>query len=312
MRNDERAVLAVRKAARGFEPTEDAELLTTCRRQAVLIDALMRAVGDLRSGASALKAENADLRAERRRGHRGEAEAAVADAPPSGTRVEAQVRLGVHAPAMARRIIADALRDRVPSSVIDNALLTISELVTNSVCHGLSADGGSAIVRLHLTDESLLLEVEDPGQGGPVLRGRPNARTGAGYGLHVVGTISERWGSERRANGAMRVWAELNVTPSVDEALPAPQPREELHVAPAAPRTGTWQVYLGTKDAVLSSHGSETDAERAAHQHAALHECRRIVVHDRYFRTRSLTVRARSNTDGDRPMSSDSIAGGGA
>lgn len=166
MRNDERAVLAVRKAARSFEPTEDAELLTTCRRQAALIEALMRAVGDLRSGASALKAENADLRSERRRSHRREAEAAVADAPRGG-HVEAQVPLGVHAPAMARRIVADALRERVPSSAIDNALLTISELVTNSVCHGLSADGGYAIVRLRLTDESLLLEAEDPRPGWP-------------------------------------------------------------------------------------------------------------------------------------------------
>lgn len=295
MRNDERAVLAVRRAARSLEPTEDAELLTTCRRQAALIEALMRAVGDLRSGASALKAENTDLRSERRRRHRSEAEATVAEAPPRGSRVEAQVRLSVHAPAMARRIIADALRGRVASSVIENALLTISELVTNSVCHGLSADGGHAIVRLHLTDESLLLEVEDPGQGGPVLRGRPNARTGASYGLHLVETISERWGSERRANGAMRVWAELNVTPSADETPPVPQPREEVHVAPD-PRAGTWQVYLGTEDAVLSHHGSETDAERAAHEHAALHQIRRIVVHDRYFRTHSLSVRARIST----------------
>lgn len=93
----------------------------------------------------------------------------------------------------------------------------------------------------------------------------------------------------------MRVWAELNVTPSADEPPPVPQPREEVHVAPG-PRAGIWQVYLGAEDVVLSQHGSETDAERAAHEHAALHEIRRIVIHDRYFRTRSLPVRARIST----------------
>ena len=85
--------------------------------------------------------------------------------------------LGVDAPAMARRIVADALRERVALSVVERAKLTISELVTNSVCHGITPRGGYAIVRLHLTGERVRLEVEDPGHGARSVQGRPNART---------------------------------------------------------------------------------------------------------------------------------------
>ena len=151
-------------------------------------------------------------------------------------------------------------------------------------------------MRVRLTDKSLLLEVEDPGHGGPVVRRRADARRGGGFSLHVVETLSERWGSERRANGAMRVWAELTVVPSAaDEDTPRLHPVldrcEEIRVAPE-PRAGTWWVYLDAKDGVLSQHDSETAAVAAARAQAALHQCWRIVVHDRYFRTRSMPVRA--------------------
>lgn len=297
MGSDEQAVPAARRAGRRFEAGREAELCPTCRRQTAVIEALMRAVGDLRSGAGALKVENEDLRAERRRLHRDRVQVAFAGGADAGDRVEEQVSLGVNAPAMARRIVADALRERVALSVVERAKLTISELVTNSVCHGITPRGGYAIVRLHLTGERVRLEVEDPGHGGSVVQGRPNARTGGGFGLHVVETISERWGSERCAGGAMRVWAELTLAPEAAQDSrpePAPEPREEVRVVPE-PRAGTWSVYLDAMDTALSQHDSQTAAEEAARVHAALHACRRIVVHDRYFRTRSLAVRGRSD-----------------
>ena len=135
MRSDERAVPALRATGHSVDATEAAELRATCRRQTAVIETLMRAVRDLRSGASALKAENAELRSERRRLHRGDAQVAFTDASAGGIRVEQQVSLGVNAPAMARRIVADALHERVPLPVIERATLTISELVTNNACH---------------------------------------------------------------------------------------------------------------------------------------------------------------------------------
>jgi len=46
--------------------------------------------------------------------------------------------------------------------------------------------------------------------------------------------------------------------------------------------TGTWTVQSADDDAI-SSHGSETGAEQAAHRHAAEHG-ERVVIHDRYQR----------------------------
>jgi anti-sigma regulatory factor (Ser/Thr protein kinase) len=227
MRGDERGDLTLHRAERGFDVAGEAELRAACRRQAAVIGALVRAVGDLRSGASALKAENAELRSERRRLHRRGA----------GVRThwsEARVRLDLDAPAAARRAVAAALADRVAAPVIERAKLTISELITNSVRHSGVPEGAYAVVRLYLTDERLRLAVEDPGHGGEIVRRRADARTGRGFGLHVVETLSERWGSERHASGVTCVWAELSLgAGDADTAPPyAVPPRAEVHVVP--------------------------------------------------------------------------------
>ena len=296
MRSDERSAGALRTAGRGFDGAEGPELRATCRRQAAMIDALTRAVGALRSGATALKAENAELRSERRRVYQPDPGDPLAGASGAGIGVEEQVTLGVNAPAMARRVVAAALVERVAAPVLERAKLTISELVTNSVRHGAVTEGGYAVVRLQLTDKRLRLEVEDPGRGGAPAPRRADADTCGGFGLQVVETVSERWGSERCASGALRVWAELSLDPAVagkdvraDNATP--QPGEEVRVVPEA-RAGTWSVYVDAMDAALSEHPSQTDAEAAARAQAALRDCRRIVVHDRYFRTRLVPLRA--------------------
>jgi anti-sigma regulatory factor (Ser/Thr protein kinase) len=250
-----------------------------------VIEALVRAVGDLRTGASALKAENADLRSERRRLHQTPADAE----PAGGIAVEEHVSLGVNAPAMARRVVAAALGGRVAAPVVENAKLAVSELVTNSVCHGGVPAGGLAVLRLQLSDERLRLEVEDPGRGGDVVRGRAGARACGGFGLQVVETLSERWGSERRATGALRVWAELSLTPTAATA-PATEPRTEVHVMPST-RAGTWGVHLDADAPAVSEHASRTEAETAARAQAVLHRSERIIVRDRYFRTHFTPVR---------------------
>ena len=296
MRSDERSAGALRTAGRAVDGAERSELRTTCRRQAAVIDALARAVADLRSGASALKAENAELRSERRR--RQHACEAVACASTGCIGVEEQVSLDVNAPATARRVVAAALVERVAPAVIERAKLTISELITNSVRYSGAPGGGYAIVRLQLSDERLRLEVEDPGRGGAVVPRRADPIAGGGFGLHVVEALSERWGSERHASGALSVWAELSLDPALAgkesptaNANAASQRGEEVHVVPE-PRAGSWSVYLDPLAPALSKHPSQTDAEAAARAHATLGNCRRIVVHDRYFRTRLMPLHA--------------------
>jgi hypothetical protein len=58
----------------------------------------------------------------------------------------------------------------------------------------------------------------------------------------------------------------------------------ELHVIPDE-RT-TWRVYESDALAVLSEHTNATAAEFAARAHAEDRGVERVVVHDRYYRTR--------------------------
>src|SRR3954454_12943744 len=109
------------------------KLRATCRRQAHVIDTLTGAVMTLRDGAAALKAQNAELRADndRLRGRRRERRKVASDAEP----VEVRLLLDVHAPAAARAAMTAALGNDVPAAVLGRAQLLVSELATNSVRH---------------------------------------------------------------------------------------------------------------------------------------------------------------------------------
>jgi anti-sigma regulatory factor (Ser/Thr protein kinase) len=198
---------------RGSTRSESDELRATCRRQAYVIDALHEAVATLRRGAQALKAENAELRAalERERGSRRSASGADGRVN-GGERIDVRFALDAHAPAAARSAVAGCLGGRVPPSVLDDALLLATELVTNSVRHSGMPASASVVVGVTLMPGIVRLDVEDPGRGGAIAL-RPPDTDGGGFGLNLVQTLSERWGVERAARGGTRVWAQLARAP---------------------------------------------------------------------------------------------------
>ena len=318
MAEEQRGPRDPRVVEREAASVELAEWRATCRRQAAAIEGLTRMLGRLRSGVTALKAENAELRAgdgglyER---SRGSATAEIDRAPT----VQARIALGVHAPAAARRVVARVLEDHVAPEVLEHAKLAISELVTNSVCHGGVAHDGYATVRVFLRSDRLRLEVEDPGLAAvPVLRAA-DAQSGKGFGLNIIQSLSERWGTERSAGGSTRVWAELSLsTTSTCTDQPVGHATSEsgndlsrmggrrrthtktvrvldrpgeVHVVPVE-RAGTWALFVDSVAGALSEHTTETAAESAAREEALRHGCERIVVHDRYHRTRANTLAA--------------------
>jgi anti-sigma regulatory factor (Ser/Thr protein kinase) len=183
---------------------EPIDLRAAYLRQAQVIDTLTEAITRLRIGATALKADNTDLRGEldRLREPRGVAEPAEL----------ADIRLAIdeRAPALARTVLAGTLSGRVPPLVLEQAQLLTSELVTNSVLH-CGASGDDALVfRVKLSSTSVRLEVEDPGQGAPIAPRAPDAGRCHGFGLNIVDTLSASWGVERLSAGT-RVWAQLTV-----------------------------------------------------------------------------------------------------
>ena len=189
------------------QPSELERLRRDCRRQALRIGALLEAVSTLSCGAKALKAENADLRAEnsRLRGCRFD-EVHVEGAKLASVTIP----LDVQAPGLARTIVVRCLAEHVVAPALETAQLLVSELVTNSLRHSGAPEGDDLVVRVHLWRGKCRLEVEDQGHGDGMIAPRPPDRAaGSGMGLSLVQILSERWGVIRAPGGPTRVWAQL-------------------------------------------------------------------------------------------------------
>jgi anti-sigma regulatory factor (Ser/Thr protein kinase) len=106
------------------------------------------------------------------------------------------------APARARAQVSAQLRQwRTKKGTRDNALVLVSELVTNAVRFAT----GPITVRLIRTGHGLLCEVGDTGNGRPRLS-RGGLFDDGGRGLHVVHRLTTRWGVRWTDTGKV-VWA---------------------------------------------------------------------------------------------------------
>ena len=108
------------------------------------------------------------------------------------------------APARAREHVAALLRQwRTRDDTRYNAMLLVSELVTNAVRHAT----GPITVRLIRSGHGLLCEVGDTGNGRPRLK-RADLLDDGGRGLSVVHRLTTRWGVRWTDPGKV-VWAEV-------------------------------------------------------------------------------------------------------
>jgi anti-sigma regulatory factor (Ser/Thr protein kinase) len=105
------------------------------------------------------------------------------------------------APAQARGYLRAVLGDGIS---LDDAILLVSELVTNSVRHSASGAGGTITVSV-LEDAGGRVRVEVADQGGatwPAPRRPPDDIIGdlqdSGRGLFLVDRLSAAWGHFRR------------------------------------------------------------------------------------------------------------------
>jgi anti-sigma regulatory factor (Ser/Thr protein kinase) len=104
----------------------------------------------------------------------------------------------------ARAATAAVLRRwQCTQGCIDDAVLIVSEMVTNAIQHGR----GRIRLRLRRMANLLRLEVRDSSPELPsVLPANPDAESGRG--LRIVSELSSRWGTTRVIRGKV-VWAEL-------------------------------------------------------------------------------------------------------
>jgi anti-sigma regulatory factor (Ser/Thr protein kinase) len=104
----------------------------------------------------------------------------------------------------ARVFTGDVLADDgVEASVIELAVLLVSELVTNAVVHARA----TICLTVNTDANWVRVEVEDQGRGRPVLRPATQDQL-EGRGLQVVDKLATDWGTERHTNRKV-VWFEI-------------------------------------------------------------------------------------------------------
>ncbi len=108
-------------------------------------------------------------------------------------------------PAVARRQISRFATEHQVDDP-ETVLLVASELVTNAVLHGAEP----IELRVDLDDRRLRIEVSDsnPDPSTVAERERTPDRPG-GWGLHIVASLTERWGTDRHDHGKT-VWVEID------------------------------------------------------------------------------------------------------
>ncbi|MDP9182859.1 MAG: GAF domain-containing protein, partial [Actinomycetota bacterium] len=110
----------------------------------------------------------------------------------------------VDAVSRARRFAVEALAG-MPATVLGDAELIVTELVTNAVLHGAPP----VVLRLARDAGGAKIEVQDQGPRPP-LRIRDAGQAMTGRGLALVAALSRAWGTEQIESGGKVVWAELS------------------------------------------------------------------------------------------------------
>lgn len=138
---------------------------------------------------------------------------------------------GPLAPGAARRFVSAALVEwaelglpgaaALPARFVEDALVVVSELVTNAVVHagtdvelfcrlGRDAPTAAGWLLLEVSDHHPSREVRGEGAERPYLLERPYDSAEYGRGLRLVAALCEAWGITYRT-GAKTVWARLPV-----------------------------------------------------------------------------------------------------
>jgi len=115
-------------------------------------------------------------------------------------RAERELTVSHEAPALDRTFLRTATCPDHHSAVVDDAVLLVSELVTNSVLHG----GPPVVVALDCDGEALQVRVRDGSDRLPSPRSAGMSDE-SGRGLQLVERLADDWGVERTGDGK-HVW----------------------------------------------------------------------------------------------------------
>ena len=123
------------------------------------------------------------------------------------------LRLLMRCDSSAPRLARDALRAVAAIDLVrSDAILVVSELVSNAVMHAGCEPGEEIELVVEMRSTAVRLAITDRGcsDEAPTVRG-PEYPGPGGLGLRIVETLAHCWGVERRS-GTL-VWAELSLDP---------------------------------------------------------------------------------------------------
>lgn len=137
-----------------------------------------------------------------------------------------------HAPssvAIARkRLSSDLIASGVFDTVVDDANVIVSELLSNALRHARPLPSGQVRVTWSYQGEMLEVAVSDGGAMTEPRRGPGTLSSLGGRGLGIVEALSEGWGV-RHEDGATTVWAQLRAPHA--SGVNGSAPRHAAHAA---------------------------------------------------------------------------------
>ncbi len=118
-------------------------------------------------------------------------------------------------------------RGGVPEAVVDDAVLVLSELLSNSCRYGRPLDaagiGEGAVRAAWRIDVHGALTVEVTDGGGPTrpVPSTPSVTARGGRGLNIIDALARDWGVRDSASGEVTVWALMGEAPPRHEGTTA-------------------------------------------------------------------------------------------
>lgn len=106
------------------------------------------------------------------------------------------------------RLAADLRKAGIAESVVGDASLVVSELLSNAIRHARPLPGSTVYVRWALTDGWLEVSVGDGGANTHPRAEHPSLSSLGGRGLAIVEHLCRNWGVETNGHGTT-VWAVL-------------------------------------------------------------------------------------------------------
>jgi serine/threonine-protein kinase RsbW len=97
-------------------------------------------------------------------------------------------------PGIARtRLAAFLTMQRASNSVIDDALIVISEMIANAVSHGVPTTDGTIEISWSINQDLLELSVLDAGEGASLKPIDFDEDSLSGRGLSIINRVADRW-----------------------------------------------------------------------------------------------------------------------